>query len=309
MALAARLSSCGDEAAQRPIFGLRNLASAHDYDLGRRIAPSAYSEIRLLFHRENSTPRRAGKFYIFDREDALASTHKEQHYERELKILSRLAGAPNVLHLLDSFESDAGDVKCLVTEYCPGGDAFSLLERKTRLAECECAALARGVFASLSSLHSRGIVHADVKPENVLLADPADLASAVLADYGLAEVRGEGAQATRGTLEYLAPEVAARERLPDFSSDVWCAALCCFVCLVGYNPFQLPDAQQKFWFSVEALENLRGRHRDVKRILDEGLKEVDASRRAKNFFRSALRYSPNDRPTANECLGHHWLKQ
>lgn len=142
--------------------------------------------------------------------------------EREVEV-ARGVSHPNVVAVRESVPVDDGVV--LVMEYAEGGSLRGLLERKGKLPPAEAASLLGEVLAGLAALHEAGIVHGDLKPENVLLG--AD-GHAKVADFGIA--RGPQGPATRqrdslagaGTLAYMAPE-QAEGRPATVASDVYAA--------------------------------------------------------------------------------------
>jgi serine/threonine protein kinase len=179
-------------------------------------------------------------------------------------------------------------------------------------------------------MHDRGVIHADIKLENVYLPDvnsaggtDSQFEGAVIGDFGLAGVmRTETAiparpshhqKYFRGTTEYLAPEVAARLSPPHPPSDVWSAALTCFVALTGTHPFQqirddTVGRQLRTSFRGRELEKLIALHERSKDTIKSILCVLpDVSGKALSFFLKVMRLSPWDRPTADECLRNPWL--
>lgn len=155
---------------------------------------------------------------------------------------ARLASSLEHRHVVKVLAADVdGDDAALVMEYAPGGNLRSLLRRKgPALPVDEALRLADDVLSALSACHARGIVHGDVKPENVLL-DASTPPRAVLGDFGVAR---EGAAATAatvgavGTLLYMAPEqVRGHPARPE--SDVYAAAVMLHEMLTGRHPLRI----------------------------------------------------------------------
>ena len=95
-------------------------------------------------------------------------------------------------------------------EYCSGGDLFSYIEKRGfRLAEPRAASIIHKLSAACYYLHSYGIIHRDIKLENIMMSDNSDKASPNLVDFGLAKILGPTETTTEpfGTLGYVAPEV------------------------------------------------------------------------------------------------------
>ena len=153
---------------------------------------------------------------------------------REAKSAARLSH-PNVVAVYDQGE-DGGYV-FLAMEYVHGRTLRDLLRERTRLTPQEALSVLEPVLAALSAAHAAGLVHRDVKPENVLLADDGRVK---VADFGLARAAAnlEATSATSliGTVAYLSPEQVIRG-IADERSDVYSAGVMLFEMLTGRPPY------------------------------------------------------------------------
>ena len=134
------------------------------------------------------------------------------------------------------------------------------------------------------------IVHRDLKPQNVLVADPRDLATAKLADFGIARMAGSGGQTTvwAGTDAYMAPEQFENSSNVDRCADIYALALLSWQCLTGSIPL----------FDEHGVERTRALRRSPS--LDE-LRVGDVRRpRLLEMFRWALDADPTRRPRSTE---------
>ncbi|WP_051718097.1 serine/threonine-protein kinase [Streptomyces megasporus] len=138
-----------------------------------------------------------------------------------------------------------GNDLALVMDLVRGTDLRTRLERERRLAPQVAVAIAADVADALAAAHAAGIVHRDVKPENVLLdvhgpAGPGGAPPALLTDFGVAKLidapsRGNGSRVV-GTPDYVAPEIV--EGLPPRASvDVYALATVLYELLAGFTPF------------------------------------------------------------------------
>ncbi len=153
---------------------------------------------------------------------------------REAKSAARLSN-PNVVAVFDQGD-DKGHV-FLAMEYVPGRTLRDLLRERGRLSPQEALSLLAPVLSALSAAHAAGLVHRDVKPENVLLSDDGRVK---VADFGLARaIAGRTATSATtliGTVAYLAPEQVTRG-IADPRSDVYAAGIVLFEMLTGRPPF------------------------------------------------------------------------
>lgn len=134
----------------------------------------------------------------------------------------------------------------LVLRYCEGGDLFSKVKESGKLTERKAAKVLRSLAETLSCCHALGVMHRDVKLENVLLARRKHLAVGVeeeeeeevlLGDFGLASFLqpGQRLQTVVGTLPYMAPEVIRGNY--DERADVWSLGMLMHALLTGTLPF------------------------------------------------------------------------
>ena len=151
----------------------------------------------------------------------------------EARSVARLS-SPNVVAVFD--QGSTGDLHYIAMEYVPGPTLRQLLQARGRLTPRETLDIIERVLAGLAVAHHAGIIHRDVKPENVLLGTGSNVK---VADFGLARA-ASGVSHTRtglliGTAAYLAPEQVA-SNTSDQRSDVYAAGVMLFEMLTGVQP-------------------------------------------------------------------------
>jgi serine/threonine protein kinase len=122
-----------------------------------------------------------------------------------------------------------------VQEYAANGDLFALLDSPD-FNEARARRYMGHVISAVEHLHGLGIVHRDIKPDNVLL-DHTDTAK--LCDFGMADYHGAKVFSGRGTMPYMAPEIiqCRGELHADRTHDVWALGVTLFVLLTGLFPW------------------------------------------------------------------------
>jgi serine/threonine protein kinase len=134
-------------------------------------------------------------------------------------------------------------------DLCVGGDLRYHLRRGHQFNEEATAFIVACIGSALHHIHGKGIIHRDVKPENILLDD---YGFALLADFGVAHVKPTGAQQhtnagvedddycylTSGTKQYLAPEVFTKSHRHNYSADFWSLGVVTYELLHGSRPFE-----------------------------------------------------------------------
>ncbi|KAJ1268893.1 hypothetical protein BS78_07G167900 [Paspalum vaginatum] len=195
-----------------------------EYDLGEEIGHGKFGSVRVCRARAAGEQEFACK--------ALPKSGGDTAH-REVEIMQHLSGHPGVVTLRAVFED--ADAFYLVMELCRGGRLLDEVAREGRLSERRAATVVSDLMAVLKYCHEMGVVHRDVKPENVLLTKDGRLK---LADFGLAVRVADGQQLSgvAGSPAYVAPEVL----LGNYSQkvDIWAAGVLLHVLLMGTLPFQ-----------------------------------------------------------------------
>jgi serine/threonine protein kinase/beta-lactam-binding protein with PASTA domain len=163
-------------------------------------------------------------------------------FRREAKAAAKLS-SPHVVSVTD--QGRDGDVIFLVMELVEGRTLREVLREAGRLSAPEALEIMIPVLEALAAAHRAGLIHRDVKPENVLVADDGMVK---VGDFGLARaVEASPLTATTGlllgTVAYLAPEQVARG-VADARADVYACGIMLFELLTGKPPYQGPTPLQ-----------------------------------------------------------------
>ncbi|KAL7526644.1 hypothetical protein ACHAXR_001578, partial [Thalassiosira sp. AJA248-18] len=173
----------------------------------------------------------------------------------EIKTLRSLQH-PNIIQLYDVYITE--EKIYIVMELMSGGELFDYVVQKGTLTEEEASRIVRKVTSALLYMHSKNVIHRDMKPENLLLAhvprSSHDIEVKII-DFGLSKILSDGpvTGSFLGTRGYLAPEMIQRRQYTK-SVDAWALGVIIFVLLCGCLPFDddcqsipnSPDLRSKF---------------------------------------------------------------
>src|SRR5579875_3356984 len=169
-----------------------------------------------------------------------ADPNFSDRFAREARAAARLTHL-NVVSVYDQGQYRAADGHhvFLVMELVEGRTLRELMRERGRLSPAEAVSVMEPVLSALSAAHRAGLVHRDVKPENILLSDEGVVK---VADFGLARAIETDASSTRtglmmGTVAYCSPEQISKGRA-DQSSDVYSAGVVLFELLTGAPPYE-----------------------------------------------------------------------
>jgi serine/threonine protein kinase len=214
-------------------------------------------------------------------------------FRREQQVMASVQH-PNVLPVYDVGEHDG--LLYIAMQYVDGPTLKQIVTGEAPLEPARAAHLVAQVAAGLDAAHTHGLVHRDVKPQNVLTTSRGGREHAFLADFGLAVQSRDTAQLTRtgqllGTLDYVAPELIRGMR-GDARMDIYALGCVLFEVLVGAPPFVRPSEVATLWAH---LQDPPPRPSERRRDLGPHFDEV---------IERALAKDPDDRYPSAGSLAH-----
>jgi len=168
-------------------------------------------------------------------------TASRERFRREARTAARLTH-PNIVPLHGFGEADG--MLYLVMGYVQGQPLSARMRGAARPGLAESRRIGVEIADALDHAHGRGVVHRDVKPDNILIDD--ETGRAMLADFGIAKARGGGTSVTQaggviGTPAYMSPEQAAGREELDGRSDLYSLGIVLYALVAGRLPFEGKD--------------------------------------------------------------------
>lgn len=169
------------------------------------------------------------------RDDVAVDTQSRRRFRTEYEAVGMLSH-PNIRAVYDVVSS--GDTEYIVMEYVDGINLKQYLKKKGMLSWKEVLHFSAQIARALSHAHSKGIIHMDIKPQNIIL--PRD-GTVKIADFGIAHLeesgeRGDDADEALGSIHYIAPEQARGEAV-DGRTDIYSLGVVMYEMLTGQIPF------------------------------------------------------------------------
>jgi serine/threonine-protein kinase len=215
-----------------PLDRIRTALPAR-YEVERELGRGGMAVVYLAYDRKHE--RRVA---IKALQPQAASSVAVERFLREIGIAARLQH-PHIVPVYDS--GAAGDVLYFVMPYLEGESLRQRLARQHQLPIADAVSIVRDVASALDYAHAHGIVHRDVKPANILLAE----GRAMIADFGIARALDAAVAESLtqtgiilGTVMYMSPEQASTDRVDHGTSDQYSLGCVAYEMLVGEPPFK-----------------------------------------------------------------------
>jgi len=272
------------------IKGVDPFRNVHnEYDIGIEIGRGGFSVVQEAVH------VKTGKKAAIK---TISKTHETLHHklQQEIDIMRMVVKSPKVVHLYDVYEDDQNVY--IVMELLEGGTLLEKIIAKDHYTDHDAAQILSAVVSGINFCHSQGVVHRDMKPENLMCStkEYSDLSDVKITDFGLAIVLKEGEYATGvdGTREYLAPEIIAHSPYGP-AVDMWSIGCIAYTLLCGYHPFSANETTPLYTQIATGDWGFYGN--DWKDIGDT----------PKDFVSQLLVVDPTQRMTAKQALLHPFL--
>ena len=205
-------------------------ATTDFYGFGKVLGQGSFGKVRLAWHRLAGA-KVAIKSYEKSR---IKDAAQWKRVQQEIKLMERL-NHPYVVRLLETIEN-AKRIH-IVMEYAGGGNLCNYVKARRRLPEAEARKVFLQLLLAVEYMHGLGIIHRDIKLENVLFDSSRDMK---LVDFGFSVACRDPAKRLKvfcGTPSYMAPEIVQRKEYLGRPVDIWSLGVLLYACLCGCFPF------------------------------------------------------------------------
>lgn len=260
----------------------------YNYDINDEIGSGAFSTVYLCSDKLNNNKYAVKiickqNFHQLDKE----------HYRNEINIL-KMIHHENIIKTYDIFETT--DTICIVTEYVKDGDLVNYIQNRSCFNDEELKPLAKQLFECILYLHELGIVHSDIKPDNMLYNQTTEQIK--LIDFGLSKILLPNKKINNvgGTLSYVSPEAIISNSYGK-ESDIWAIGVIIYLLVYGKLPFD--EYVNEEYYESHTLQNILKNH-----AILNGKKSLMVN----SLISQLLLKNPLNRFTAKQALNHGFFK-
>ncbi|XP_028391702.1 serine/threonine-protein kinase H1 homolog [Dendronephthya gigantea] len=264
------------------------------YNIIASIGKGEFGHVLRVEHRQTKIP------YAIKIIDISQDLKEKANSQSELRILSKVQHK-YVIRLYDVIQTPHR--LYLVMDLATGGELMDRICLLGKFDECDATSVLSMILEGLRYLHSIGITHRDLKPQNILYYHPGNDSKIIITDFGLSAMRDRTSNPASylmktdcGTIEYMAPEVITRALYTN-AVDMWSMGVIAYIVLSGRLPFPL---------NGNILSTLR--MICFCKYSFDGEPWNDISDDAKDFITSLLVFDASKRLTAHDALEHKWIK-
>ena len=265
------------------------------YKFGKTLGEGAFSTVKLVVEKATGTEYACKVMELPKPGEFNASGLTREDIFLEINILCGLNHV-NVIKFREYFEEETRVY--IICDLLRGGELLEALIRKGSYTEEDARLIFVQLLTGIQYLHQHGVVHRDLKMENLLLTRANDLSEIKIADFGLAKkpVVQKGMQTICGSPQYVAPEILAHSSAgygPEV--DLWSAGVVLYSLLLGFPPF-FDKCEPRLFKKIQ---------RGVFPQNGDGWNSI--SKEAKDIIKKLLLVDAKKRMTPEEALRHPWL--
>ena len=271
------------------------------YLYGRLIGQGAFGKVNIGL---NILSGRVVAIKSFNKKSLSTNGDNMKKILSETDLMKKL-NHPNVTKILEMFEDD--EYILIAMEYINGGNLFSFVKKRRKLSEKTAKFLFRQIILGIKHIHSKRIVHRDIKLENILI----DLNNNIkICDFGIGRILKNEKQLLYdkcGTPMYMAPEILLSSKTKGYEGfpvDIWSSGISLYIMLSGTLPFNLKNNESSDMSEESNNNNIELQYS----IINKEPKKIEKiSDEARDLLKGLLNKNPRKRLTIEQILNHPWL--
>lgn len=265
-----------------------------DFCLGKTLGTGGFAVVKSAIHYRTKQTYAVKIMNIAQEGMDVEDMMTLEEISEEIRLTMSLSTTMNIVKVYDYYITKAHVY--VVMECLKGGELLDYVLDHGELSENDAAVIIFELLAGLKEIHARAISHRDLKLENLIFAEPNDLSSLRIADFGLAKkmktARGKLTMQC-GTPAYVAPEIITGKQYGP-AVDMWATGVILYAMLTGELPFEHDKQQESFKLIA------KGKYAPLPPQISQG---------AADLIDKLLCVKPATRYTAAEALTHPWIRK